>query len=45
VIAQCRVAVLTDDSVETLTSRVQAREREFLVETLLAIARGDLKLS
>ena len=44
VIAQCRVFVLSDDSVETLTSRVQAREREFLVETLLAIARGELKL-
>ena len=42
VIAQCRVPVLPDDSVDALISRVQRREREFIVETLLAIAQGAL---
>jgi phosphoribosylglycinamide formyltransferase-1 len=42
VIAQCRVPVQPGDSVDALTSRVQCREREFIVETLLAIARGTL---
>jgi folate-dependent phosphoribosylglycinamide formyltransferase PurN len=40
VLAQCRVPVLPDDSAETLAARVQARERDFLVETLAAFANG-----
>lgn len=44
VIAQCRTAVLPDDTAETLQSRVLAREQEFLVETLRAIVSGDICL-
>jgi len=43
VLAQCRVPVLPGDSVATLAARVQAREREFLVEVLAEIAAGELK--
>jgi phosphoribosylglycinamide formyltransferase-1 len=43
VLAQCRVPVLRGDSVTDLAARVQAREREFLVETLAKMAAGDLK--
>ena len=39
VIAQCRVAVLPDDSVEELTKRVQTSEKELIVATILRIAR------
>jgi phosphoribosylglycinamide formyltransferase-1 len=42
VLAQCEVAVLPGDSVETLSARVQTRERVFVVETLAKIARGEL---
>jgi len=38
VIAQCRVPVLAGESVDGLASRVQEREREFIVETLTALA-------
>lgn len=38
VIAQCRVPVFAGDSVQSLASRVQEREREFVVETLAALA-------
>jgi phosphoribosylglycinamide formyltransferase-1 len=38
VIAQCRIPVFEGDSVEGLASRVQEREREFIVETLAALA-------
>ncbi len=34
VLAQCRVPVLPGDTAATLAARVQAREREFLVEVL-----------
>ena len=34
VIAECRVPVLPDDTPATLAARVQARERDFVVETL-----------
>jgi phosphoribosylglycinamide formyltransferase-1 len=44
VIAQCRVPVLPGDSVADLASRVQAREREFVVETLVELAESNLKL-
>jgi phosphoribosylglycinamide formyltransferase-1 len=42
VLAQCQVPVLPGDDVETLAARVQARERQFVVETLDRIARGEI---
>lgn len=42
VLAQCEVPVLAGDTVETLSTRVQTRERLFVVETLARIARGEL---
>ncbi len=44
VIAQCEVPLDPGDTAESLADRVQARERTFLVETLQAIAAGDLQL-
>jgi phosphoribosylglycinamide formyltransferase-1 len=44
VIAQSRVPVFAGDSVDGLASRVQEREREFIVETLVAIAANVLLL-
>jgi phosphoribosylglycinamide formyltransferase 1 len=42
VLAQCEVPVLPGDNIETLSARVQTRERLFVVETLARIARGEL---
>jgi phosphoribosylglycinamide formyltransferase-1 len=42
VVAQCRVPVVRGETAEQLASRVQAREREFLVEVLARIAREGL---
>ena len=39
------VPVLRDDSVDDLKARVQAREKEFVVETLARIAAGDIRLA
>ena len=44
VLAQCRVPVQPGDSVTELAARVQAREREFVVETLARIAEGTLSV-
>lgn len=44
VVRQCAVAVLPDDSLATLRARVQAREKEFIVECLGQIARGQVTL-
>src|SRR5262245_53684892 len=44
VVRQERVAVLPGDTVESLKARVQACEREAVVETLAAIASGELVL-
>jgi phosphoribosylglycinamide formyltransferase-1 len=44
VVAQCEVPVLAGDTVETLSTRVQSRERQFVVETLARIARGEITL-
>jgi len=44
VLAQCRVPVMPGDSVAALAARVQARERELVVETLAKLADGTLKL-
>jgi phosphoribosylglycinamide formyltransferase-1 len=43
VLAQCRVPVMPGDSATELAARVQAREREFVVETLARIAAGTLE--
>ena len=42
ILAQCEVPVLPGDDVESLSARVQTRERIFVVETLARIARGEL---
>jgi phosphoribosylglycinamide formyltransferase-1 len=42
-LAQCRVPVMPGDSAPALAARVQAREREFVVETLARIASGTLE--
>jgi len=44
VVAQCEVPVLAGDTVDTLASRVQARERSFVVEVLQAIEEGRIGL-
>jgi phosphoribosylglycinamide formyltransferase 1 len=44
VVAQCRVPVQRGDTVDTLSARVLAREHAFLVETLQAIASGEIRL-
>jgi phosphoribosylglycinamide formyltransferase-1 len=44
IVAQCEVPVLAGDSVQTLSDRVQARERQFVVETLARIVRGEIHL-
>jgi len=43
-IAQCRVPVFDGDSVETLKTRVREHEKPFVVDTLAAIAAGQLRL-
>ena len=44
VVFQARVRVFPEDTVEPLKARVQACEREAVVKTLAAIARGELVL-
>jgi hypothetical protein len=45
IVRQCKVPVLRDDSVDDLKARVRAREKEFVVETLAAIATDEIRLS
>src|SRR5262245_47701531 len=45
VVAQCRVPVLRDDSLDVLRTRVRERERELVVDTLAAIGGGQLALN
>lgn len=45
VVAQAEVEVVPDDTLETLSERVRARERRLVVETLGRVATGDLALS
>jgi phosphoribosylglycinamide formyltransferase 1 len=42
IVAQCRVPVEQGDTVESLSARVLEREHEFLIETLQAIAAGEI---
>lgn len=44
VLTQAEVDVLPDDTLETLSERVRARERELVVETLSGIANGQIRL-
>jgi phosphoribosylglycinamide formyltransferase 1 len=45
IVRQVRVAIETKDCVESLKARVREREREVVVETLAAIATGELRLA
>jgi folate-dependent phosphoribosylglycinamide formyltransferase PurN len=44
VVRQCKVPVFRGDSIDDLKARVQAREKEFVVETLGQIAKGEIRL-
>ena len=44
IVRQCRVPVLPGDSLTDLKARVQAREKEFVIETLAQIATGGIRL-
>jgi phosphoribosylglycinamide formyltransferase 1 len=44
IVRQCRVSVSPGDSVNDLKTRVQARERELVIETLALIATGEIRL-
>ena len=44
IVAQTKVPVFEGDTLDTLTERVQRREREFWVETLQKIASGEVDL-
>ncbi len=43
-VAQCEVEVLRDDDADALATRVQQRERAFLVEVLQSIIEGRIEL-
>lgn len=45
VVRQCRVPVLPGDALEDLKARVQAREKELVVDTLARIAAGEIPLA
>ena len=44
IVRQCRVPVFRGDSLDDLKARVRAREKEFVVETLGQIAKGEIRL-
>jgi phosphoribosylglycinamide formyltransferase-1 len=44
IVRQCRVPVLPGDSLNDLKDRMRAREKEFVVETLAGIAKGEIRL-
>jgi phosphoribosylglycinamide formyltransferase 1 len=44
IVRQCRVPVFRGDSLADLKARIQAREKEFVVETLGQIATGEIRL-
>ena len=45
VVRQASVPVLPGDSLDDLKARVQAREKELVIETLGLIAKGDIRLA
>src|SRR5262249_4242436 len=45
IVAPCKGPVLRDESLDVLRTRVREREREFVVDTLAAIAGGQLALN
>jgi phosphoribosylglycinamide formyltransferase-1 len=45
IVRQCTVPVLPGDSLDDLKARVRAREKEFVIETLAAIAKGQINLA
>ena len=45
VVRQCKVPVHPGDSIDELKDRVRAREKELVVETLAAIAEGQIRLA
>jgi len=44
IVRQCRVPVYRGDSLDNLKARVRAREKEFVIETLEKIAKGEIPL-
>jgi folate-dependent phosphoribosylglycinamide formyltransferase PurN len=44
IVRQCRVPVFRGDSLDDLKARVRAREKEFVIETLGQIAKGEIHL-
>jgi phosphoribosylglycinamide formyltransferase 1 len=44
VVRQCKVPVSPGDSLDDLKTRVRAREKEFVVDTLARIATGEIRL-
>jgi phosphoribosylglycinamide formyltransferase-1 len=45
IIAQSTIAILPDDTAESLSNRVLEREHNFLVETIGKIIAGEIKLN
>ena len=45
VVRQCKVPVFPGDSLDDLKIRARAREKEFVVETLGQIAKGEIRLA
>jgi phosphoribosylglycinamide formyltransferase-1 len=45
IVRQCRVPVYRGDSLDNLKARVRAREKEFVIETLEKIAKGEIRLA
>jgi phosphoribosylglycinamide formyltransferase 1 len=45
VVSQSKVPILPGDAIDDLKARVRAREKELVVETLAAIARGQIPLT
>ncbi|GFI42457.1 phosphoribosylglycinamide formyltransferase [Lachnospiraceae bacterium] len=44
IVAQTKVAIMENDTPETLAERVLFREHEFLVEVISSIVEGKIKL-
>ena len=44
IVRQCKVPVFPTDSLDDLKARVQAREKEFVVETFEQISKGEVAL-